>query len=334
MGALLKDEADIYDSWAFNGKMNNDMMEQWLPTLNGLMEVDPKALYAQSTIHSAMAESVAQDSELMVQLKELAERTNKTPMACLHRRAYLIRVMLGHLRNKFRDNRESASSMSENFTKAKELVRSTSKKALRSGPCPFPAFEQDTQDADDDDDEGEGEDSNAISPILVATYYDPMLKHAYRLYQDGELQEALWYETGDNGFIWAVWPGEKQLDYFDTEVPNACLIDGKLTNPILPPTRPPTKKSHKDDQEAAKAAMADAKAAKEAAEAATEAVEAATEAVEAEAKAAKDAIVEEAQADELSTTEKKPKAKHKNKSKGKGTSRLQVSKRAHEWVGG
>ena len=141
MGALLKDEADIYDSWAFNGKMNNDMMEQWLPTLNGLMEVDPKALYAQSTIHSAMAESIAQDSELMVQLKELAERTNKTPMACLHRRAYLIRVMLGHLRNKFRDNRESASSMSENFTKAKELVRSTSKKALRSGPCPFPAFE-------------------------------------------------------------------------------------------------------------------------------------------------------------------------------------------------
>ena len=71
---------------------------------------------------------------------------------------------------------------------------------------------------------------------LVTTYWDGELMQAVQLYQDSSLVPATWYEPTAADLVLACFENGATMPL---EIPNVCLVDGKLNvGALVPPPMP------------------------------------------------------------------------------------------------
>ena len=139
-----------------------------------------------------------------------------------------MRVLMSHYRTKLKHKNvpDILMPLVNAMAKASPL-----KKHQASSSCPLPAFRDDDGGGDDEEEEGKADEEPEAK--LGMTYFDGCLLKALKLYEDGSLEEPLWYEKGKEGFVIARFEGG---EIFNTEMPNVHFKEGKFV--VVPPVAP------------------------------------------------------------------------------------------------
>ena len=156
--------------------------------------------------------------------------------------AYVVRVMLNHLRIKRRyfkrsdaEHRQPSKAHPAGLIAAYNLFADKVKKKRK---CPFINFRQESSSSADPDVDEDDEDDEAdeLEVKTVHKYFDGPLKKAVRLLSNGVQEAAAEHFAGEDGFIVARWSSPEEE--FVTDVPSLCLESqgGPISNPApLPP---------------------------------------------------------------------------------------------------
>ena len=178
----------------------------------------------------------------------LAKARNTNRLAVLEKLAMYIRVMLNHLRQlkrqvaKGRVLKGDAQGLMVVLDMMETSATPTKSKPEKAAICPLPAFQDgaaaSAEVCPDSDEEGNGDGG----PQLVCTYWDGELFEAVQLYSDSSIVGATWYEEGDIGCVLACFEEGATLQL---EIPNCCLVDGKIDKEALLPPEMPKKREKK-----------------------------------------------------------------------------------------
>ena len=144
--------------------------------------------------------------------------------------AFKIRVMLSHVRIKYREwlkktpgQREKCNVHANLATMYAMLADSGIKQPKASDKKKNPFVNFQSSSSSDEDTEGE-EDENLGTKTVITRWFDATSMCAMRLLSNGEHEAAPDVVKGENGFLVFVWSGDLQ-EQWASELPNSCLSE-------------------------------------------------------------------------------------------------------------
>ena len=241
---LLENSGRPYSSVTMGVGVNVANLVKFLPMLDFLVELDQRGgFFFHDELVDALAQLSREDAEWFGRVKQIGVEMQTSVNAVFQRLAMYIRVMLNHLRVKKRYVLKGGhTAPTPELVALKpildKIVFVSSAPPTRAYKdfemCPLPFFRPGSSaDAISDDSDCEPK------VELVTTYWDGELMQAVQLYQDSSLVPATWYEPTAAGLVLACFENGATLQL---EIPNVCLVDGKLdVGALVPPPMPKAK---------------------------------------------------------------------------------------------
>ena len=221
---IVEDTTNIYKSIDMKSGFDNESLLRAHQLLSALLQLDPRGgIFCQRQMCDALQLAVSAHGKT-AQWVQACLQVSAEPSDVYATTAFKMRVMLSHCRIKH-DNK-TGTETNEQFAQLWKIMtenrdapptkKSRRQARLESRPNPFMAFRAEA--------EGEDEAEAPEEKIVVTKWFDGT--RAVLLYASGEVTHADVYRPGPNGFVEALWLGEKTV--LELELPNARCADGHL----------------------------------------------------------------------------------------------------------